>query len=96
MKISFSKRAVKNYSSILEYLSNEWGERVAGAFNQRTNDFLDLLERFPEIGSVEMIEKQIRGFQLTKHTRLFYRIKGENIILLAFFNVRQHPNKRPQ
>jgi plasmid stabilization system protein ParE len=78
MKISFTKRAEKNYRSIKEYITNEWGEKVAGAFEQKTIDFLDLLEDFPEIGVVEVIEKQIRGFQLIKQTRVFYRIKGDN------------------
>ncbi len=78
MKISFTKRAEKNYRSIKEYITNEWVEKVAGAFEQKTIDFLDLLEDFPEIGVVEVIEKQIRGFQLIKQTRVFYRIKGNN------------------
>lgn len=96
MKISFTKRAEKNYRSIKEYITNEWGERIAEAFEQKTVDFLDLLEDFPEIGVVEVIEKQIRGFQLTKQTRVFYRIKGERIIIFTFFDVRQDPKKRPQ
>jgi plasmid stabilization system protein ParE len=74
MRISLTKRAEKNYRSIKYYITNEWGERVAEAFEQKTVDFLDLLEDFPEMGVVEVIEKQIRGFQLTKQTRVFYRI----------------------
>jgi len=54
------------------------------------------LENYPEIGVVEVDDKQIRGFQLTKQTRVFYRIKGERIIILTFFDVRQHPNKKLQ
>ena len=96
MKIFFTKRAEKNYRSIKEYITNEWGEPVADAFEQKTVDFLDILEDFPEIGVVEVIEKQIRGFQLTKQTRVFYRIRGERIIILTFFDVRQDPKKKPQ
>jgi plasmid stabilization system protein ParE len=55
---------------------------------------LDLLEDFPEIGAVEVVEKQIRGFQLTKQTMVFYRTKGEKIIILTFFDVRQDPRKK--
>jgi plasmid stabilization system protein ParE len=96
MKIFFTKRAEKNFRSIKEYIVNEWGERVADAFEAKTVDFLDLLEDFPELGVIEVAEKQIRGFQLTKQTRVFYRIKGERIIVLTFFDVRQNPKKRPQ
>jgi plasmid stabilization system protein ParE len=96
MRISLTRRAEKSYRSIKDYITDEWGETVADAFEQKTVDFLDVLEDFPEIGAVEVIEKQIRGFQLTKQTRVFYRIKGERIIILTFFDVRQNPKKRPR
>ena len=64
MRISLTKRAEKNYRSIKDYVTNEWGELVAEPFEQKTVDFLDLLEDFPEIGVVEVTEKKIRGFQL--------------------------------
>jgi plasmid stabilization system protein ParE len=96
MKIFLTKRAEQNYGSIKEHITKEWGKGVAAAFEQKTTDFLDILEEFPEIGSVEVKEKQIRGFQLTKHTRIFYRITSYKIIILSFFDVRQDPKKKPK
>lgn len=96
MKILLTKRAANRFRSIKEYIAGEWGELVADAFEQKTIDFLDLLESFPEMGSIEVPTKQIRGFQLTKQTRVFYRLKDEQIIILTFFDVRQHPLKKPQ
>ncbi len=96
MRISLTKRAESNYRSIQEYIHNKWGASVAKAFEQKTTDFLDILEDFPEIGVLEVADKQIRGFQLTKQTRIFYRIKGERIIILTLFDVRQDPKKKPQ
>jgi plasmid stabilization system protein ParE len=95
MKIFFTKRANKNFHSIKERIFVKYGERVAEAFELKLDNFLDILENFPEIGSVEVIEKQIHGFQLTKQTRVFYRIKGEIIVILTFFDVRQDPKKKP-
>lgn len=94
MKIFLTKRAVKNYRSIKEYLIKEWNENVAAAFEQKTIDFFDLLEAFPEMGCVEVPEKQIRGFLLTKQTRVFYRIKKEKIIIMSFFDIRKDPKKK--
>jgi plasmid stabilization system protein ParE len=94
MKIFFTRRAKKNYHSNKERLCQRWGEKVGLAFEEKTIQFLDLLENFPELGSVELEEKQIRGFQLTKQTRMFYRLKGERIIVLNFFDVRQNPKKK--
>ena len=94
MRISFTKRAQNNYNAIKNYLKVEWGETSTEAFEQKTIDFLDLLKEFPEMGGIELPEKQIRGFQLTKQTRTLYRIKKQNIIILAFFDVRQNPKKK--
>lgn len=98
MKILLTKRAEGNYKSIRQFISEEWGENVALAFEQKTKDFFDLIELFPELGSIEYVQnqKKIRGFQLTKQTRVFYRIKNNQIIILSFFDVRQDPEKKPR
>lgn len=67
-----------------------WGESVADTFEEKTRNFLDILAEFPEVGTVEVQDKQIYGFQLSSQTRLFYRIKGEKIIILSLFDVRQN------
>lgn len=94
MKIFLTKRAQRNYYKIKEFISDKWSENVANAFQQKTIHFLDLLENFPEMGTIENEAKQIRGFQMTKQTKVFYRIKGQKIIILTFFDVRQDPNKK--
>ncbi len=89
MKVFFTPRALKNYDTIKKYIVDKWGESVAKSFEKKTINFLDLLTIFPELGSVEFVSKNIRGFKLTKQTRLFYRIKMDTILILAFFDVRQ-------
>ena len=94
MKILVSKRANEDFSRILEYLEYRWGASSVEKFKSITNDFFDILESFPEIGSLELPAKSIRGFQLTKQTRIFYTVKTKHTLILAFFDVRQHPGKK--
>ena len=96
MRTLFTKRAEKDYVSIKNYLTLEWGAKVVDAFEQKTIDFLDLLEQFPEAGTLEVPEKQIRSFLIVKQIRVFYRVKQNQIILLSFFDVRQNPSKKPK
>jgi plasmid stabilization system protein ParE len=95
MIIKVSKRAEKSFRAIRTFIEWKWGVSVANAFEQKIIDFLDLLELFPEIGTLEITTKRIYGFQLTKQTRIFYRINADTIIIIEFFDVRQHPKKRP-
>lgn len=94
MKIFVSKRADRDFQNILEYLEYRWGASSVEKFKSLTNDFLDILESFPEIGSMELPEKKIRGFQLTRQTRVFYTIKPKFILILAFYDVRQNPKSK--
>ncbi|MFN4764106.1 hypothetical protein ACKGJN_13335 [Gillisia sp. Q332] len=45
------------------------------------------------MGQVEV--GNIRGFQLSRQTRLPYTVRDDKIIVLAFFDVRQDPDKVP-
>lgn len=84
-EVRWSKPAVKKFDSIVEYLVNEWGNQVANEFVVKTFDLVHLLKQFPEIGSLQNKDRDIRGLLITKHVRLFYRIKSAHIVLLNFY-----------
>jgi len=94
LDIHWSKRADKKFDKIIEYLLEEWGENITRSFVRKVYDFLDILSEFPEIGTIENKEKGIRGFTIVKQVNIFYKIKGEKIILLDFFDNRQDPAKK--
>lgn len=93
-QIVWTKRADANFDKILEYLHVQWGQKVTIDFIKRTYDFLDILIDFPEIGVMQNVGSNIRGFTLTKHTTLFYRIESQTILLLNFFDNRQRRDKK--
>jgi plasmid stabilization system protein ParE len=95
-KIVWTQKALGSFEKILDYLQKEYGADTASEFAQKVYHTLDLLAEFPQMGSVEVKSKNIRGFLLTKQTRLFYRlkIKVENITLLNFFDTRQDSAKK--
>jgi plasmid stabilization system protein ParE len=93
LDIYWSKRADEKFDRILTYLSDEWGENVTSAFVKKVYDFLDILVEFPEIGSLENAEKNIRGFVIVRQITIFYKISEDRIILLNFFDNRQGQKK---
>ena len=94
LKILWTKRADIKFDKILEYLNSEWGERVTITFVKKVYDFLDILVEFPEIGTIENSERNIRGFVIVKQITIFYKVSGNKIILLNFFDNRQGSKKR--
>jgi len=93
-KIIWTPKANAKFISICEYIEHEWSERIARNFASNVYRMLDLLEIFPEIGSIEKKEKNIRGLVIIKQTTLFYTIKENKVILLTFFDSRQYPSKK--
>ena len=93
MKVFLTRRAEQNYISIRDYIMQEWGESTASSFVKKADDTFHLLESFPEMGPIE--NKDIRGFQLSRQTRILYRVRGKRIIILSLFDVRRDPKKKP-
>jgi plasmid stabilization system protein ParE len=94
LEIQWSKRADKKFDLIIEYLLDEWSERVTKSFVRKAYDLIDVLAEFPEIGTIEFKEKGIRCFTIVKQINIFYRVKGKKIIILDFFDNRQTPQKK--
>ncbi len=87
-------RATKNLDKILTYVHSEFGEKVTIKLNNRIFEVIDLIAEYPTMGTVENKEKSIRGFLIRKQIRLFYRVEKDKLILLNFYDTRQHPKKK--
>ena len=96
MKIYWTKRSENGFKEIYFYIQEEFGHNSSQKFKDKVFDFLELLQRYPELGTLEVPDKQIYGFQLSKQTQLFYRLNKDHISLLTFFDNRQDPKKKPK
>ena len=94
LKIQWSKPADKKFDRIIEYLMVSWNVRVTKSFVKKVFDLIDTLAEFPEIGTIENKEKGIRGFTIVKQINIFYKVSGNKIIILDFFDNRQSPEKK--
>lgn len=93
-KVVWTPRAAAKFTTIVEYLEIEWSEAVTERFVKKTFSIIDLIADQPELGTLESRDKQISGFLLTKHNRLFYRVTDKEIILLNFFDTRSGTKRR--
>ena len=93
-RIVWNKRAKKNFTEIQLYLEKEFGVQSVKKFTKQFFDFLDILEKYPEVGIIENSESNIRGFVLHKYTTVFYRLVNNKIYLLAIFDNRRMRRKR--
>jgi plasmid stabilization system protein ParE len=93
-KIVWTKRANSKFNKIIDYLEQEWGHSVTQNFVTKTYDIIELISDQSDLGTPENSEKSIRGFLLTKHNRLFYRVTEKEIVLLNFFDTRSGSKRK--
>jgi len=93
-KIIWTKRASQKLNKVVAYLENEWGDKVTREFVIQTFAIVEIISDQPEIGTLENKEKNIRGFLLSKHNRLFYRITPDELIILNIFDTRSGPGRK--
>lgn len=93
-EVAFTKRAEKDFELISNYIEMQFGSNAAIRFKTLVIEFAAILQTFPEIGSLEVEEKNIRGSVIHQRLKVFYRIKNSRIIILRLFDTRQHPDKR--
>jgi plasmid stabilization system protein ParE len=92
--IVWRRKANNQFNAIINYLQKNWNDKVTKSFVEKAYQIIEILREYPEMGTIENYEKQIRGFVITKHNTLYYRIEGDELILLSFFDNRQNPKKR--
>lgn len=94
LKIFWTKRALKNFDKILDYLEIEFGLEYTKIFAIKVHNFVDNLEDFPELGTIQNSDKQIRGFVIVKQVTIFYKVYNDHIRILNLFDNRQSPEKK--
>ena len=93
LKIRWTEEATKNLENIILYLEANWTTKELKKFFQKLEKQLLLLSIFPEAYPYSLKKKKIRRCVFTKNLTIYYTVGEEILILLSFFDIRQHPSK---
>jgi len=94
LKIIWNKRAVIHFDHTISYLAENWGQSVATRFVNQVYSSVEMLSELPELGAIQEPDKEIRAILITKHNRLFYRVKGTRLFILSFLDNRTRKSNR--
>lgn len=94
-KIIYKKRFLNKLLKLLDYLKKEWGENVSHNFIIKLQKRLHTLSGQPYIGVPSSVIKPVRSILITRHNRLFYRIKDDTIEVINMYDTRSNPKKNP-
>ena len=90
---SWSPLAVTDFENILNYLNENWDEKVVLRFIKETETLLFNISKQPK--QFPLVNKKIKVCKcvISKHNTLFYQENKEYIALLRIFDTRQNPKK---
>ena len=92
-KIIWTPKAEKSFDTVIAYLEEHWSEREVGHFIEKVNTIIEHITRFP-LSYREAGKEDIREALITKQNLLLYRISGNTIYLLYFWDTRRNPLKK--
>jgi mRNA-degrading endonuclease YafQ of YafQ-DinJ toxin-antitoxin module len=87
-KIIVNKRFIATLSKVLAYLEKEWSKKIADDFLLKVDVRIDSLQHHPFIGGQTKF-KGIRGIHVTKHNRMYYKVKGNKVTILNLYDTRR-------
>lgn len=94
-EIIWSEISLQDYNGIVEYLIDEWSLSAASNFVDIVNKKLDNLSKQPLVGIMSEKNPSIRSILFTPHNRLYYKLSGNIIELLAIIDTRTNPTENP-
>jgi len=90
-EVVFSKKANETFGFIQLQLLERWGTASVIKFEQRTMLVLETISNLPFIYQSIETDSTVRKAIIHKNCSLFYRISGQKIVLLFFWDNRQDP-----
>lgn len=91
-KIIWSSLAENDFVKILEYLQENWEEKVINKFIEKIELVIHQIAINPSQYSIINKSKKIRKCVLSKHNTLFYKVSNQSIDILRIYDTRQNPN----
>ena len=92
-KLIWSDEALFNLTDIVNYLERRWSKREIRKFAQLLDKQLLRIMGNPLMFAESDKSSGLRKSVLSSQTTIFYRIKNQEVHLIALFDNRQNPDK---
>lgn len=90
MEIIWTNEAEQSYNSIADYIIGKWSLEVLNSFFDKTDEIIEIIKNNSEIGAPYK-KTAYRQFLVSQQTYLFYKIEGDKIYLIVFWDNRKNP-----
>lgn len=89
--IKWSSLADKDLELLLEYLDENWNNKISLQFLLKLSNYLNTIQKNPKLFPFINENFEIRKCVVTKHNTLFYKETEKRIEILRLYDTRQNP-----
>ena len=75
-KIETSERADRDFENIINYLEENWSEKVAFEFAEKLNEVKGIIQKMPYLYPYISKRKKVRRCVITKHNTIYYQVNN--------------------
>ena len=94
--VKWSPKAVEQYQGIVEYFVENVSTNSAEKWLEIFWEKIEFVSTYPETGRKAENNNLVQFVNFAKNYRLYYRVQSDSILkVLAIFDTRQNPSKRP-
>jgi len=94
--ILLSRTAAKKLEILLNYLEEEWSEKVKQNFIVKLDNSLKQISKYPLSCEKSHIKQELYRCLITKQTTLYYTFDTKRIYVVTIFDNRMNPKKLKQ
>ena len=96
MRVEWTDRAKEEKKQVADYIRDRFGLRHKRCFIQDVNKIVKMLMHQPNAESIEPLlddqPKTFRSIVVNRFSKIVYRIDGDIIYIVAFWDVRRNPD----
>lgn len=93
MAVVWTANAALSLNDIIDYIEKDFGNLIAEKYYFKVIETIEDIEINPQLFPVYQQNTETRKAVINKKTILYYKIEQDNIMLLAFYDVRMGTHK---
>jgi plasmid stabilization system protein ParE len=93
-KIIWTPEAIASNDAVVDYLQENWTSKEIRKYFEKLNAVIKHISLYPEAFRLSGKE-DVREALITKNNLLLYRVAGNTLFLLYFWDTRKNPFNKP-
>ena len=92
-QVLISPQAVMDIEHVVEYLVENWNQKVVEDFLLKLEMFYQIVSINPHTFGYYSKRRNIRNYAIAKHQVIYYRNKRKAVEIITLFDARQSPKR---